>query len=288
MKPRDMALAVLVVVIWSGNFVAAKFALQTIPPLLMSALRFTIVACVLLPFVKIPYGSFRKIFFLTLTLGLLHFSLIMVGVKDLDASTCTIAVQAGVPFSVLLAGLFLKEKLFLYQLIGIGIAFTGFLILVGEPSIFNQIGPFSIVVAAAFFWAVSNLQSKSLTQVSVFSLNAWFALFTAIELFIVSFLFEEGQVEGLLATELVGFVGLSYTALMSTIVGYGLWYRLLGSYQVGQIAPFNMLSPFFGALFGVLIFNESIGWTKVIGGLIIVTGVSVLVLYKPKKQQNIK
>jgi O-acetylserine/cysteine efflux transporter len=284
-KPIDIISAICVIGLWAGNFVAAKYMLNYWPPFFMSAIRFGVVAVLLLPFAKIPYGAFKKIFYLSLTLGILHFGLIMVGLKGLDASTSTIAVQAGVPFSVLLASIVLKEKLYAHQIVGICISFIGFLVLVGEPQIFSRLGPFLIVVAAAFFWAIANLQSRGLKGVSGFSLNAWFALFTMPELLIMSFATEDGQMEGLLEADLTTYFCLMYTVVMSTIVAYGMWYRLLSKYPVSQVAPFNMLSPFFGALFGVLFYNESMTWLKIIGAIVIVTGVSILVFYKPKSNK---
>ena len=44
MPVRDRLLALLVAVVWGVNFPATAYALQHFPPLLLVALRFTIVA----------------------------------------------------------------------------------------------------------------------------------------------------------------------------------------------------------------------------------------------------
>ena len=45
MMPRkDTFLACVVILIWGVNFVAAKYGMEVIPPLLFAALRFTLVA----------------------------------------------------------------------------------------------------------------------------------------------------------------------------------------------------------------------------------------------------
>ncbi len=49
MKPRDIALALLVTFLWGTNFMISKFGLYTTPPLLLGLLRF-IGAGVVAPF----------------------------------------------------------------------------------------------------------------------------------------------------------------------------------------------------------------------------------------------
>lgn len=282
MKLIDIISAISVIAIWASNFIAGKICLNYIPPYFLTSLRFGLTALFLLPFVKIPYGFFYKIFLLTITLGILHFGLVMVGLNGLDASTSAIAVQSGVPFSVLLAWIFLKEKLNWSQILGITIAFIGLLILMGEPQIFNQPIPFLIVVLSAFFWGVANLQSRGLGQVNPFSLNAWFALIATPQLFALSFIIEENQITRLLNADWKFYVSLLYMVIITTIIGYSMWYRLLGKYKISQVTPFNMMNPFFGTLLGFLFLNESITYMKVIGGIVILSGVAILVFYKKR------
>ena len=54
MKPQHLALMLLCQFIWGVNFVAAKIGLQHFEPLFFVALRFSIVALLLLPFVGLP------------------------------------------------------------------------------------------------------------------------------------------------------------------------------------------------------------------------------------------
>jgi len=54
MRPSDLALVLIVMVIWGLNFVFAKWGLAQFPPIFMMGLRWAIVAAVLLPFVRMP------------------------------------------------------------------------------------------------------------------------------------------------------------------------------------------------------------------------------------------
>lgn len=281
MQIRDAFLAILVVCIWSTNFIAGKFALEIAPPLFVTFLRFSLTALVLVPFVRVPKGHFKPIFFMTFTLGLLHFGLIMVALQKLDASTSAIGIQCGVPFSLLLSAIFLKEKMKIQHLIGIIIAFIGVLILIGEPNIFENRFSFFLLIVAAFSWAVSNLQSRSLKEINPFSLNAYFSLFFAPQLLIVSLLFEDAPFSSLDNITFKFTFSILYMVLITTVVAYTLWYKLIGKYNVSLVAPFNLLGPVFGVIMSYLLLGEHIGMMKIIGGSIIITGVSLLV-FNPK------
>ena len=74
MPLKDILLATMVVVIWGGNFVAAKVGMEHFPPMFYTAMRFGVVGLVCLPFLKKPSRHQLKLFiWLAATLGTLHF-----------------------------------------------------------------------------------------------------------------------------------------------------------------------------------------------------------------------
>src|SRR5690606_15147355 len=72
MPSRHVVLALLVMVLWGFNFVAAKWGLEELPPLALTALRFLLVALLLVSFVPRPRGRMGEIAALSVTLGSLH------------------------------------------------------------------------------------------------------------------------------------------------------------------------------------------------------------------------
>ena len=54
MSPRDLLLALVVVVAWGVNFVVIKVGLHGVPPMLLGALRFSLAAVPAVFFVKRP------------------------------------------------------------------------------------------------------------------------------------------------------------------------------------------------------------------------------------------
>ncbi|HEX7417242.1 MAG TPA: EamA family transporter, partial [Steroidobacteraceae bacterium] len=55
--PRDFALLILVTLLWGFNLVSSKVGLEYLPPFLFTALRFALVALLLLPFLRIRRGQ---------------------------------------------------------------------------------------------------------------------------------------------------------------------------------------------------------------------------------------
>ena len=59
MSPRDLLLALVVVVAWGVNFVVIKVGLHGVPPMLLGALRFTLAAVPAVFFIKRPKLPWR-------------------------------------------------------------------------------------------------------------------------------------------------------------------------------------------------------------------------------------
>lgn len=76
MPRRDISLAALVILIWGVNFVAAAIGMETLPPLLLSALRFALVAFPAILFVKPPEMGFSPVVVSGTCMGALQFGLL--------------------------------------------------------------------------------------------------------------------------------------------------------------------------------------------------------------------
>ncbi len=162
------------------------------------------------------------------------------------------------------------------------VAFIGIAIVSGSPNAFDH--PLGTIIAfiAAFFWGVANLLMKNIGPVNIFRLLAWLSLFTAPQLMFISYLFENGQMELIRNTPLNIAWSVAYTAFISTIVGYGLWYYLMARYQMTQVAPFSLLVPVFSIAFGNLFFSEMLPMQTLFGGAIAIIGVAVIIIRRPK------
>jgi O-acetylserine/cysteine efflux transporter len=282
-RPLHLLGFLAVMTVWGGNFVVAKIGLEQLPPILLVALRFMLVAAVLVPLVKVPRGQLGGIAVVSVVLGVLHFSLMFTGLRGIDASTAAISIQLQVPFAALLAALVFGEKLGWRRALGMAIAFCGVAIIAGEPRLQGAYGSLALVISAALVWAVANVLVKRLGDIDGTQLNAWMALFAFPQLLLASFLLEGGQWAALASADwgTVAWV-LVYQALAVVALGYGLWYTLLGRYDVNIAMPFTLLVPPIGVLSGVVFLEETLTWAFLGGGALTVIGVGIVTIRRPR------
>lgn len=277
MPLKDWLLAICVVTLWGLNFIAVKVAVQTIPPFLLTALRFALVAAVLAPLFRPARHQWKGIIGIALVLGVGHFGLMFVGVAGMDAASAAIITQLGVPFSALVAWVAFGEKLGLGRSIGLILAFSGVALLAGEPSLPSLV-PVLILVAAMVAWAISNVQVKRLGDINPLALNGWMAVFAAPMLLVLSLTLESGhaQLPARLLADWKPLAGLAYTVIASSLVAYTLWYGLLARHPMNRVVPVTLLGPVVAVAGGVLVLGETLTWQKLVGGAITILGVAVV------------
>jgi len=276
MKITDLLLLVLSTFLLGTNFVAVKIGVQQIPPLFMMAMRFTLVAGLLIPFVKMPRARLLPVFLISVSMGTAHFGLFFVGISQVDAAVTAIIFQLGVPFSIIFAWIFLREAFGWRRTIGIAIAFVGVMFVAGSPKSDSSPVHMGIVLASVVAWGIAAVQIKRLQDVDAVTLTAWMALFSAPQLYLISAVIESGQILSLTSAGTTGWGALLYATLGASIVGYGLWYHLIGKYDVNQVVPLTLLNPLFAIAAAVIILGESLSAGIIVGGLLTLAGVFVV------------
>lgn len=282
MKPQHLALMLLCQLLWGVNFVAAKIGLQHFEPLFFVALRFSLVALLLLPFVGLPKRKLLQLIPLSMTMGVMHFSLIFTGMRYLDAATSSIAVQLQVPFAAILAAFFFKETLGWRRLTGMAVAFAGVLLIAGEPRFVGNLWPLLSVVGAALVWATANVQVKALgDEFDAVQLNGYIAILAAPQLLVVSYLIDGNQWPVILDVAWQGWAALLFQSVVVAIFSYWIWYNMMRRYPVNQVMPFTLLLPMIGVLSGHLFLDEVVTWQMLLGGLATLAGVAIVVIRRP-------
>src|SRR5262245_15626690 len=123
---RDLLFLILINVIWGFNFIVSKVGVSELPPLLFTALRFTVLGLILLPLLRRHRGVMGTVVVAALFSGALHFGPLLAGLNMAGSvSTVAIAGQLGVPFTTLLSILLLSEVVHWRRWLGIALAFIG-------------------------------------------------------------------------------------------------------------------------------------------------------------------
>ena len=132
MKPIHLFIAFLVAAGAGTNWVGTKISVDFFPPFLTIVMRFAIITILLIPWIKPAKNQFFLLLSISLTLGIFQFGFMFLALRlASDVSTMAIANQVYVPFSVILAVIFLKERVELVRWVAIFIASIGILIMAG-------------------------------------------------------------------------------------------------------------------------------------------------------------
>ncbi|WP_461210002.1 EamA family transporter [Desulfocurvus sp. DL9XJH121] len=279
MGPRDLALALLVAVLWGFTFVAIAVGLGSFPPLFFSALRFVGVVFPAIFFVRRGNAPWRLILGVGFVFGVVYFALLFIGMTmGMPAGLSSLVVQSQALFTTILASVVLKDRPVRAQVWGMAVAFAG-LALIG----WNQAGSASLagmvlVLGSAFTWAVTNIMIKRAGNVDMFRLMLWMGLVPIVPLLGLSWVFESGQVQALESMGLKEVGAIVYLGLVATVFCFGVWGRLLSRTSPNVVAPFSLLVPVFGMSLCWLILGETMSLLEIGASLLIMLGLGMNVL----------
>jgi len=285
-KLVDVLIAILVAVIWGMGFIVAKAAMAHFSPILLMALRFTLTSMCLIGLYRPPRELLRPLFWISLISAALQYSLTFNGVQGIDASTAALLVQLEVPFGLLLAWVFLDDRISRRQGLGIIISFSGALLIVGEPRLAGNLIYAFMVIGGAFTWAVGQIMIKKLGDIGGFRLISGVAMFAAPQLYLASFLLESGQLAQIQSASVAAWSAVAYLGIVMTAMAYALWYRLLGHYSVNQVMPFLLLLPVTSVFGGIFFLDETLTVKIAAGGLLAMIGVAVITIQRGAFRQT--
>ncbi|MBM9468865.1 EamA family transporter [Nakamurella leprariae] len=280
MTTRDRLLAVLVAVCWGLNFPATALALEHFPPLLMVAVRFAIIAVPTLFLVRRPAIPVRWLVGVGMGIGTLQFAFLYLGMAaGMPSGLASLVLQASAPFTVVLAGIFLRERLSGRQVVGILTAVVGLAVIAAHRAQVAALLPVVLTLCGALGWAVGNVCSRQAKAPNAFHLTLWMSTIPVLPMLALSFIVEGPQriwaslSTAATAAALPAVLGLLYVVLVATLIGYGIWNTLLSRYPSSTVAPFSMLVPVVGVLSSWLIFDEGVDPVELIAGAAIIGGV---------------
>jgi O-acetylserine/cysteine efflux transporter len=268
---RHFLIVLLIVNIWAFNVIAIKIGVTELPPLLMTLLRFVVVAVIIVPFTRINREQFKSVAIQAFTFGFLHFSLLFVGMQYTDAGTAAVLVQLGTPFAMILAVFFLHEKLHLLQVFGISLSFVGVFCLSGSPSSSSWIA-LTLLITSAMGWAITNIVVKKSPEIHPMTMAGWMSFLAIPIVGLSTILVEHHQLSMLLNASWKGWFAILYSALASSIFAYSLWYWLLKIYPVNKVVPYSLLNPVIAIFMGWIFLGDSLNLYKLIGSGLIIGG----------------
>lgn len=284
-SPRHLITALIVIFLWGMNFVVIKIGLKGVPPFLLGALRFILVAFPAILFLPRPQVPLKWLLAYALTISLGQFAFLFSAMAvGMPAGLASLVLQAQAFFTVGLSALVFGDKLRATNLLGMLIASAG-LLLLGSASLANSANAasqvtllgFVLTLCAAASWASGNVINKKIGQTSVLSLVAWSALIPILPFLLLSWMFEGADVITYSLSHLSwsSVLTVLYLAVAATLIGYTLWGRLLASLPTHMVAPLTLLVPVVGLTAAWVLLGEALQPKQILGAAIVMGGLLV-------------
>jgi drug/metabolite transporter (DMT)-like permease len=293
---KGIGMAVLAAMIWSGNFIVAKGLTQSIHPISLNFYRWLIATLVMLPFafskLKTEWRIIRQhksyLFFVALTGIALFNTLVYVGAHYTTAINLALIGTTSSPImSVVLAAIFLKEKISLTKLAGLLLCIIGVLYLISKGSWHALLHlHFSEgdcwVLAAAFFFAIYNTLVKKKPR-DLSATSFLFVIFCLGTLIVLPFFIWEQSAFGGVNWNGRLILSVLYLGIGASVISFLLWNIAIGILGAGRTSLFGNLIPVFSSLEAFLILGED--FTKYfVFSMLIVFGGILLANIQLKKQ----
>jgi O-acetylserine/cysteine efflux transporter len=140
--------------------------------------------------------------------------------------------------------------------------------------------PLIIVLGAALSWSAGNVIARQAKAASGLGLVVWSGAVVPLPLAGLSLLVDgPDAVLGTLAhLQPVTIASALYTAIFGSLVGYGIWNRLLARYPSSAVVPFTLLVPVVGMSAAWLVLAEVPTPAELAGGVLLLGGVATAVL----------
>ena len=194
--------------------------------------------------------------------------------KTVSAGLAGLLISLGPIFIAILSVLLLKEKVGRKLAIALILAMMGAAILAGTDSgSASLLGPMGVVVAALAY-AVFSVSSKPLVhKYGAAPVTIWAGLLGTLMLLpLLPFSNFAAQVVSL---SLTGWASVLYLSLLSTVVGYTMFYTLVSRGTVSKLSVQLYLVPVVSVIGGIILLKEGLTIYTVAGGALLLCAMAV-------------
>ena len=277
--PSGIAVALLINAMFALNVTAMKVVVDASAPLTAAAARMTVVGLLCLPWLRRAPGQTRWLMLYGLINGGMFLLLMNMALRlASNLGPLAIAGQLGVPSSLLLGAMLLRERLRPMRLVGVALAFAGVAVLVFDRRVASEIPAVLVMAAASFLWGAGTLVQRKLGGIPALTTQAWNGAIGALALLPFALLLEPTGLARFAAMRAVPMGWFAFSCLGSTLVGQGLLACQLQRHSIAHVMPLMLVSPVIATLFASAYFHTPITLLMVLGLLVSMAGVAVIVL----------
>jgi O-acetylserine/cysteine efflux transporter len=244
--------------------------------MLLGALRFTLAAVPAVFFVRRPQMPWRWLLAYGATISFGQFAFLFSAMYvGMPAGLASLVLQAQAFFTLIFAGLFLHERFRVPNVIGLAIASGGLAVIGMQGGHAMTLAGFVLTLCAAGSWALGNIVTKKVGKVDLVGLVVWGSLIPPLPFFALSYAGPQRMAAALSGIGATSIFAVVYLAFIATLLGYGLWSRLLSRYPASQVAPFSLLVPIVGLASASVFLDEHLTTPQIAGAALVMVGLAV-------------
>ena len=282
---QGILLAVLATLIWSGNFIVARAVIHDINPVSLAFLRWATAALLLLPFCLRAFRNEKAIliknwkYFLWISMfGITLFNtfVYIAGHYSSAINLALIGTTSSPIFAIILAAIFLNEKIGLLKFLGLLLCISGILFLISKGD-FGQLlafrfstGDLWILTAALCFAIYNTLVRKK--PAGITSMNFLFVTFSFGTLLLLPFFITEQFILGPIDWTPGLLWIILYLGAGTSVIAFLCWNLAIARLGASRTALFGNLIPIFSALEAVILLGEQIRIVHLISGILVISG----------------
>ena len=287
MQSKHLILVLIIMILYGSSYPVGKLGIDTIPPLLFTALRLGLIFLAFLPFfrLKLPEQHLlRPLLGFSLAMGIGTYVTMYYALEQLSiVAPIIIGAQLSIPFGIILSSVFLRESITANRAILILSSFIGIIIIAYDPRIIDDKIASILIISMAFFYAVSNMLARSLRDVDTSVMNGWHGIISFVPIILLSFYFEGNPSDFLRNIDSITIFSVLHCALVVSAMGHVGMFYLYKFYPVSKVLPFYSLFPIFGILLTIIMFSEILSVYEIIGGIMVI-GSSYLIHIENKRE----
>ena len=277
-----VAIALLVCILFGGNQVASKIALQQFPPMLCAALAFTLSSIALLVYAwftdrewQIPDRIICRLHIISAILFVLFNATALIGLQFTLASRASIFIAMH-PLFVVVFNYFTpsREQLVWQKLLGLGLTLAGVVIVFSDrlstSSEANWIGDSLILLASALLGLII-LHIRTVTNfVSPLQATFWQMGLSVPIFWLFASIFEFPFIVNQFSESYWGIV---YMGLAVNAIAFVVRAELFHRYHASAVSAFLFISPITGLCLSSWLLGDPLTWTVGLGAGMVALGV---------------
>jgi O-acetylserine/cysteine efflux transporter len=268
-----LLLAVAVMAVWGTNFVVIAFALEHLPPLLLAALRFTLVFFPLALFIKPPKVDWTNLAAYGVLIGAGQFGLLFLAMKsDITPGLASLVVQSQIFFTIGLSMRTSGERVGRYQWAALALATSGIAIIFANSGGGATPLGLGLTLLAALCWAGGNIAARRAGDAPMLPYIVWSSVFAVPPLVVLALVFEGWPAieAGLRSADVASWAAVVWQSVGNTLFGYTAWQWLLSRHPAAMVTPMALLVPVFGMSASALVLGEPMpAWKTLAAGLVL-------------------